>query len=126
MSLLTFVSPSETSLNTEILDQKDISRKTRRQIEKIGNRALKSIAKGETDISAAPNWFDAWKQNTLLKPETAELVEEVLDANLAMKGLAAHVERTYHDEMAAEDRIVVIPANEIAAHTPENSEHLVA
>ncbi len=142
MSILTYGSHG-VELKTDILDQKEVSRRTRRQIEKIGRRVLNHAAKGETNISAAPNWFAAWKQNTVLEPEAAKLVEEVL----AVNGLAARVQRTDHYGMA-EDRVVAIPPQELAynhqadheqsesitqpvqepqqVETPQNTHHLAA
>ena len=107
MTLLEIVSPHKTAeLNTEVLDQTEINidKKTRKQIEKIGARVLRQAEKGHTNISAAPNWLKAWRQDTELEPKTVALVQEVL----AINGLAAEIIRVPHGDMVAEHRVNIL------------------
>ncbi len=97
------------TLKKDVLNKLD--KDTRKQIEKIGNRVVKSVENGERDISAAPNWIKKWRQDTILPAATAKLIEEVIE----IPGYSVRIAEEEHGVGVKESRILVEQAFDITA-----------
>lgn len=126
MSILTLSSPKhkESAFNQPLFEsyssKRELDRPTLERAEKVSKFVLKRFGnKGEMDIPAATNIYEAWRQDATIDEDTFEVVEDVL----ALHGLAAERLTEYHGTIP-EDRILLAPLSE-QPHNPINPAQLL-